>query len=110
MKERLAIRHDTACRIGGAVEVAASLLICGFTATSFASVDLPLPIKALMIGPTSVFAMALIADGIVDIAKGTHHQLLLLAWKRLTKSEVQKQRIDADIKWMQETRSEPFRF
>lgn len=108
MVERLAISRETASRIAGAVEMSASLVICGPAIATLASSELPLPIKAFTVSAATMFASFLIADGLVDVATGINHQFALLLWKRFTKNEVQKQKIDDALEWMRVNRSKPF--
>ena len=51
----------------------------------------------------------LAADGVTDIAKGTHHYLGMRLWQRFTKSEERKRQIDDAMKDMSESFEKPIR-
>ncbi len=48
-----------------------------------------------------------ITDGLVDLVKGTHHYFGLQVWKRLTRNQKRKEKIDTNIKEMLERIEEP---
>ena len=49
----------------------------------------------------------IVADGLTDIAKGTHHYFGMQLWRKLTKNERIRQRIDEETRHMLEAIDKP---
>ncbi|GEM_PF-2206134 len=110
-KKNLARIFPYVTRTGGGIEAflfgyGAGILIKSWDYQNLAKYltsDGPLKDKIVVAGLVSLDAVVVAAcgfaviDGLVDVAKGTHHYFLMQTWQKLTKSEKMKLKIEDSI-------------